>query len=193
MSRMKLVEKRSSTFILFVLIVLSKCEYIYSWVNEVPDIRKFYVQNEKIWTIISTMWPPKYCQVDVVYTTSQKYAFFNRSYTLKGTRYQEYLLGMFTEIPVPFTKLGTFNAMRIAPRKGTSYISEDQLLYQTDNYTCGVFNVTMLPRTQNYYYDVRVKESALNHSHSSCAAVFRDLTYFEQNTTLFNDSCLHKG
>uniref|UniRef100_A0A131YHX5 Lipocalin n=1 Tax=Rhipicephalus appendiculatus TaxID=34631 RepID=A0A131YHX5_RHIAP len=191
---MKISKKPIPSFMLPALIILLNSEHFCSLASwNVPDITKFYAVNEKIWTINSTMFWPKYCQVDVVYAASPKYAFFNRSHVQNHTKYMEYLLGQFTNIDFYGIKTTTRNAMKVAPRNGTSFQSIEQLLYEYDNYKCGVFNVSLLQQLNDHYYDLRVKDSAVKHPNPSCVEMFLELSRFEKVTTLYTNSCLHSG
>uniref|UniRef100_L7LR74 Putative group i salivary lipocalin n=1 Tax=Rhipicephalus pulchellus TaxID=72859 RepID=L7LR74_RHIPC len=155
---------------------------------DVPDIRKFYAAREIIWTVNTTKLIPEYCKVDYVNLTSQKYAFFERDYNLSGTKVKENLAGMYTRMSSSMT----FNGMRVFHQNETSFSSYEQLLYVYQDNKCGIFNVTLLLRSTDTFYDIRVKDSAVGHPDSSCVAMFLELCsreHITHITTVYNSSC----
>ncbi|XP_075553880.1 uncharacterized protein LOC142586886 isoform X2 [Dermacentor variabilis] len=69
--------------------------------------------------------------------------------------------------------------------------STEELAYEYGNYTCGIFAVTPQPYMGGFYYDVRVKNSTIEHPDPSCVAKFLQLSAERRVTNLYNDSCQH--
>uniref|UniRef100_A0A224YNM6 Lipocalin n=1 Tax=Rhipicephalus zambeziensis TaxID=60191 RepID=A0A224YNM6_9ACAR len=77
-----------TSFLLFTVIILLKPHYFSTLENpELRDVTKFYVKNAMIWIVNTTMPTSSFCEVDFVWSRSQKYAFFNRSYFRNHTTY----------------------------------------------------------------------------------------------------------
>uniref|UniRef100_A0A224YMV1 Lipocalin n=1 Tax=Rhipicephalus zambeziensis TaxID=60191 RepID=A0A224YMV1_9ACAR len=170
-----------TSFLLFTVILLKR-DYFSTLANpDDPDVRKFYVKDAKIWIVNTTMLTSNFCEVDFVWTTSQKYAFFNRSYFRNHTTRK--LLGQFRP------GRSGYDTMMVAPYHGTSFESMDQLLHSYQNYTCGIFNVTLLTRGRTSYYDIRVKQAEIASPSSSCIEKFRQLFSRQRITTLYNETC----
>uniref|UniRef100_A0A131Z536 Lipocalin n=1 Tax=Rhipicephalus appendiculatus TaxID=34631 RepID=A0A131Z536_RHIAP len=151
---------------------------------KIHSLAAFYAAGATIWIVNTTMLEPKYCEVDYVNHTSYKYAFFERDYNKSGTKHKEILAGMYTRMDS-----ATFNGMRVFQRNAPSFSSYEKLLSEYGNYACGVFNVTLLPPSTGTYYDMRVKDSAVENPHASCLKKFEELSRGEYITNLFNNSC----
>ncbi|XP_037499728.1 uncharacterized protein LOC119373735 [Rhipicephalus sanguineus] len=182
----KETEKPKPVFVLSVLLILLKCKYFSCLPQtEPPDVTKFYVKDAKIWIVNTTMFTSKFCEMDFVWTTSMKYAFFDRSYLGNHTTHKEKLLGQFKKTDIS----KVYDAMMVAQYHGTSFQSMDQLLYSYQSYTCGIFNVTLFTEPRGSYYDMRVKQSEVAHPNSSCIEMFEQLSERRNVTTLYNNTC----
>uniref|UniRef100_A0A224YHU5 Lipocalin n=1 Tax=Rhipicephalus zambeziensis TaxID=60191 RepID=A0A224YHU5_9ACAR len=186
----KPTNKSIITLALCALIVMFKCDFFTTLTNaETPDITKFYSGGETIWTVNTTMRTQMFCKVDFVNKTNATDTYFERVYFLGDTMKKEYLHGNFMTTNFERTRTVTYDTMALDFQNGTPYGWTERLLYEYRKYTCGVFLVSSSPRFESNYYDIRVKQSTIQHPNSSCVQKFEELVNGSHITTTYNSSC----
>uniref|UniRef100_A0A6G5A3P9 Putative lipocalin lipocalin n=1 Tax=Rhipicephalus microplus TaxID=6941 RepID=A0A6G5A3P9_RHIMP len=137
------------------IMLLLVCQSTYHLRVDVLDISRFYMTGDVIWTVKTTMLTSWLCKVDLVDNTTTYYTLFRRNHTEGKEKYTEYLNGTF--ITMETTRHDPpFNAMVVHPQEGGMNKSIEELQYQYDNYTCGIFSVSLYS-SFGFYYELRVK------------------------------------
>uniref|UniRef100_L7LQC3 Putative group i salivary lipocalin n=1 Tax=Rhipicephalus pulchellus TaxID=72859 RepID=L7LQC3_RHIPC len=182
---MSTARKRVITFLTFLYwqVVLS----IAIWEN--VDITKFYQENDKIWTVNTTVQTKMFCKIDFVNKTTEKYTEFERVYFWNDKMTQEYLHGQFIKSNILTERITTYDGMMIRSQNGSIYTSTEILLKVYGNYTCGIFEVRLGPSQQSAHYDIRVKDSTIYHPDAGCVEYFLTFTRNMSTTTIYNNSC----
>ncbi|KAL1462048.1 hypothetical protein MTO96_027329 [Rhipicephalus appendiculatus] len=116
------------------------------------DITQFYARHAKIWTLKTTEYTTATCKVDLVDESTANYTQFDRQYYWIGSRVSNLLDGKF--LTEPFTTDNNYNAMKVTQEDST-FASIEHLLQSYQNYSCGIFKVTVLSPDATKYYDLR--------------------------------------
>uniref|UniRef100_A0A131Z1T7 Lipocalin n=1 Tax=Rhipicephalus appendiculatus TaxID=34631 RepID=A0A131Z1T7_RHIAP len=136
------------------------------------DIRKFVGTNEPIWTWNTTASESVLCKVDEKKSLTHGSIFFRRKY------YSYKILQ-----PIVKDYEGIFspqqqNVMRLRKSgyKSTMFVAKEALLYWSAKYRCAVIKVTPSLRGHLPFYELRVWNSAVEHSpHEKCIRHFEKL------------------
>uniref|UniRef100_A0A131Z430 Lipocalin n=1 Tax=Rhipicephalus appendiculatus TaxID=34631 RepID=A0A131Z430_RHIAP len=150
------------------------------------DITQFYARHAKIWTLKTTEYTTATCKVDLVDESTANYTQFDRQYYWIGSRVSNLLDGKF--LTEPFTTDNNYNAMKVTQEDST-FSSIEHLLQSHQNYSCGIFKVTVLSPDATKYYDLRVKQTAVESPKPSCIQKFEQLSKGLTVTTLYKRTC----
>uniref|UniRef100_L7LT21 Putative group i salivary lipocalin n=1 Tax=Rhipicephalus pulchellus TaxID=72859 RepID=L7LT21_RHIPC len=186
----KAANKAIAALALPALILMLKCEFLATFSNaQIPDITKFYDSGETIWTVNTTMETKKFCKVDFVNETNATDTYFERCYFFEDIMQKEFLHGKFMTASLDRTRTAIYDTMILEFQNGTTYGWIERLLHEYGNYQCGVFLVSSSPKLESNYYDVRLKQSTIQHPNSSCVQKFQELVNGSLITTMYNNSC----
>uniref|UniRef100_A0A023FQZ9 Putative lipocalin-3 1 n=1 Tax=Amblyomma cajennense TaxID=34607 RepID=A0A023FQZ9_AMBCJ len=155
--------KMYATFLLAMLLTTEASAF--SW-RELRDgfntsIEQFYNTNEPIWTIF-TKADASFnlsCIVDVTLNTTLSNLYFERSYYRNQTRVKSPLRRVLNKRGTDRSRSTlVYDATRSIYEQGNPLFNEE-LLYQSDDGTCGVFKFFKHPNVTRY--DIRVRNCSL--------------------------------
>uniref|UniRef100_L7LR09 Putative group i salivary lipocalin n=1 Tax=Rhipicephalus pulchellus TaxID=72859 RepID=L7LR09_RHIPC len=172
--------------LLTIITMLSICKSTYNWPRDVPDISKFYNRSAIIWTVNTTMETGRRCKVDYVNDTTPTYTDFLRVDSLDNSTYKEDLRGWFIHMDNT-RRSPPYNGMNVRTKGEGMYQSTEELLFEYDDYACGVFSVR-LSTTRGTFYEIRLKEPFVRTPNKKCIQEFEKHKY-ETVTALYSESC----
>ncbi|XP_077523987.1 uncharacterized protein LOC144135108 [Amblyomma americanum] len=143
--------------------------------REPEDLFKFVNTTEKIWVYNSSELSNVLCKVDVMdhINKAKDDYYFNRTiYMTDGRNSSSYLWGLVFG-----------NKMLVGP-PGSGTNTTEELLYQNENSSCGVFDVAFAGEYFGWY-EIRVRNSSLEQGPSTdCVEHFTNQTQ-KRNQTFF--------
>uniref|UniRef100_A0A131Z486 Lipocalin n=1 Tax=Rhipicephalus appendiculatus TaxID=34631 RepID=A0A131Z486_RHIAP len=154
---------------------------------ETPDISLFYSNNSVIRTLKTTMTVNEGCKIDYVNKTTPDHTEFRRVYTMTSSSYYNDFKGIF--INMDRTKNAPpYNGMVLQLEKGGNNESIEELVYQSDNYTCGIFSVDLW-RVVGIFYELRVKNKSIRSVSPECMSKFLEKAGGANNASLNKETC----
>ncbi|XP_037500890.1 uncharacterized protein LOC119374778 [Rhipicephalus sanguineus] len=151
------------------------------------DVKMFMNYTDGIWSVKSSTNHSFWCRVDTTANITGNTIYFNRSFIEGGKKW----------VHLPYKGDVQDNAtdtMYVGLQGGPGVTTTEQLLFATQNYSCGVFQVTIVEGVAEtsfppQWFDLRVRNNSLSEIPKDCENKFKE---FSHNSTIYqgyNDTC----
>nr|XP_037275394.1 uncharacterized protein LOC119168062 isoform X2 [Rhipicephalus microplus] len=150
------------------------------------DLMTFLKQGSTIWTLYSNITANMTCQNDRVTHKNWRHVTLNRTFLNESKKSSFIIKDVITMSFPEFT-----DSLLIPPYKGPTYLIE-KILFQSDDNSCGVFDVQYYKNNVSRWLEVRVWNSTIDQIekelNSSCIKHYGQYRP-KNNKTIYNTTC----
>uniref|UniRef100_A0A224YBF2 Lipocalin n=1 Tax=Rhipicephalus zambeziensis TaxID=60191 RepID=A0A224YBF2_9ACAR len=153
-----------------------------------PNIRKFYMTRQPIWTLQTTERTVYSCKVDVPRSINKLRVYFQRLYYWHIARVNNTMEGVFKRLNAGGKARAPPDAMMVRI-PNIIFTDTERLEYESHDGTCGMFLVSSI--SGDKYYDLRVWNVSVRRPDRKCMERFHYAALQKRQLykVLYKDSC----